>query len=494
MQALRHAFFPVFRNDDVAPDTDVAQFKAFCNIFHSNAFTQVHAVTLSGSCNVVHSYGGVATEYANFPPNCYWKNEDIRRASQPKQMEDCKELVDYLNTIEDELAFHGTAHVDFSQMSAEEQDAEFASGIERMRRLFPHKKVRLFVPPFNRVNEHTEYVAAKYGLTVMKPIGVHLEEHLQDITVFTRSEYRYHHHRFYPQSQFSFYNLSLEALKDVLCKKVALVDSLQRHKRGQFANLAHKFSRLGLRIGRKVKRTAMLLRATYTSYNFWGLPIATISHVCRASGARMASVSAYCSFEKNTFKHDFLRWVDGALPHGAAILEAGCDSGSNLFALYKRGFANITGVESDAGAALACVRLQKKMSATGIKVEAGNFLKLVTQNRFNLIFSFGFQFADSHEALTAYLDHSKSLLEKEGYVIFDVIDVAYQLKLLSITDTLKTKIMGDKATNNPAVTWKFIEIEKIATNSGYEIVMHKFYPDDQVRSVYVLKLVADILH
>ena len=55
----------------------------------------------------------MAAEYAKLPPLCYWKNEDICRASQPKQMEDCKELVDYLNTIEDELAFHGTAHDPF---------------------------------------------------------------------------------------------------------------------------------------------------------------------------------------------------------------------------------------------------------------------------------------------------------------------------------------------------------------------------------------------
>jgi len=489
VQALTKAFFPVFRNDDVAPDTDVANFKAFCNIFHSNAFTQVHAVTLSGCCNVVHDYGGMAAEYAKLPPLCYWKNEDICRASQPKQMEDCKELVDYLNTIEDELAFHGTAHVDFSQMSAEEQDAEFASGIERMRRLFPHKKVRLFVPPFNRVNEHTERVAAKHGLTVMKPTGVHFEESLANHAAFTHSEYRYHHHRFYPQSQFAFYNLSLEALKGALCKKVALADSCQSHKRGQLGNVAQKFSKIGLRIGRKVKRAAMRLCVEYTTRNFWGVPIALVDYICRKNGASAWHVYAYRHIMKRAFTFDLLCWINNNISKDSAIFEAGCGTGQNLFALDKWGFSNLAGVEIDDGACRAFAQLKKHLCSSDIIVKQGDLFAGFCDKRYGFIYSLDVLYLIPGNSLEHFLSQARESLKQSGYVAFDVIDKAFEAHpLRSFCTQDWHDDVKNKRPSEYQVTHSHKDVEGLARNCGYKIIYHKFYEEVPQRSVYILQL------
>ena len=213
---LRRLYFPLFRNDDVSPDTPMTYFRPFCDAFHAEGFTQIHAVTLFGQCNVIHKYKGMASEYPNMPPICYWNNTEIRKASANLRMEDCTELVDYLNTIPDELSFHGTAHVDFSKMSDEEQHEEFSRGLSLMRQLFSQKQVRYFTPPFNRLGQNTEKIARNYGLTTLKTDGIHFEYMTNRIRCFYPLQYRYHHFRYYPDSEFKWYNLSLENLQKCL--------------------------------------------------------------------------------------------------------------------------------------------------------------------------------------------------------------------------------------------------------------------------------------
>lgn len=488
-QALKNAFFPVFRNDDVAPDTDVASFKIFCNIFHSNGFSQIHAVTLSGFCNVEHDYGGVATEYAKLPPICYWKNEDIRRASYALQMEDCKDLVAYLNSIDDELAFHGTAHFDFSQMSEAEQDIEFTQGIERMKHLFPYKKVRFFVPPFNRVNEYTDRVAARHGLIVMRPDGVHLEERLGNIEFFTHTEYRYHHHRFYPQSRFDYYDLTLDALSNVLNKKVSLFDFETHNREGRINKFAKVILSVGRRIGRKIKHTNMYVWAEYSPQNFWGVPLATISRICRESGAPEWHVYAYRYFEKRAFTFDLLRWMVCNLPKNLAIFEAGCGTGQNLFALSKWGFANLTGIDIDPGACLACNRLQEHLGFSMITIETGELFAHIDQERYDFIFSLDVLYLIQGNAYAKFLQWSKKKLNKKGYVAFDVIDKAFEFNTLHQFCTQDWHIKDNsKRPSEYLSRYTLEEIEMLAADNGYKIVDHKFYVDRPQRSVYIMQL------
>src|SRR5262249_13787427 len=135
------------------------------------------------------------------------------------------------NSSPDEVALHGLYHTDYSTMSAEEQERDIAEGLALMHRLFPYKPVRYFIAPFNRTNASTYEVAARYGLTVLAADGVHLEEQLDQLEIQPRMWYRYHHHRFYPESKFSHFKLSIQKLDDALDKnfgsRSGSLDSLQ---------------------------------------------------------------------------------------------------------------------------------------------------------------------------------------------------------------------------------------------------------------------------
>src|SRR5579871_6344428 len=221
---LARANRPVFRNDDVSWDTDLERFRTFCAVFHKYGQTQLHGVTLHGCTNVVHVHGNAGVEYEGFDSISQLSNATIRRLSEGKAVEDRTDLIAYLNDSPDELALHGLYHTDYAAMSAEEQDRDIAEGLALMRRLFPAKRVRFFIAPFNRTNPSTYEVAARHGLEVCAAEGVHLESQIDNLVVEPRQWYRYHHHRFYPESRYAYHNLSIEKLEAALRRNFAVKD------------------------------------------------------------------------------------------------------------------------------------------------------------------------------------------------------------------------------------------------------------------------------
>jgi len=136
-------------------------------------------------------------------------------------IENRPDLIAYLNASADDVALHGLYHTDYSQMSADEQERDIGEGLATLRRLFPNKPIRYFIAPFNRTNADTFAAAARHGLTVLAEDGVHLEQQLDRLQLEPGKWYRYHHHRFYPESRFRYYTLSIDRLEAALGKALS---------------------------------------------------------------------------------------------------------------------------------------------------------------------------------------------------------------------------------------------------------------------------------
>lgn len=215
-ETLTRANRPIFRNDDVSWDTNLENFRRFCAVFHKHGRIQLHGITLRGCTNVVHLHKSAEVEYEGFASISKLSNATIRLLSEGKTIADRQDLIEFLNDSQDEIALHGLYHTDYSTMSKEEQDHDIGEGLAIMRRLFPKKHIRFFIAPFNRTNAATYQVAANHGLKVSADEGVHLEEVLNSLSIQPKQWYRYHHHRFYPESRFTYYNLSIEKLDRAL--------------------------------------------------------------------------------------------------------------------------------------------------------------------------------------------------------------------------------------------------------------------------------------
>jgi glycosyltransferase involved in cell wall biosynthesis/peptidoglycan/xylan/chitin deacetylase (PgdA/CDA1 family) len=219
VETLERARRPKFRNDDVSGDTCLKSFRRFCQIFWKYGLTQVHGVTLHGRTNALYLYKGEATEYEGFENVGRLPNALIRELSAGVSFKDRPDLIEFLAGSRDEIALHGLYHTDYSKMTADEQRHDIDTGLRALHRLFSGKLVRYFIAPFNRTNEATYEVCREYGLTVLAAdSGVHLEEQLDRLTIQPATWYRYHHHRFYPESACRFFNemLTLEGLDAAL--------------------------------------------------------------------------------------------------------------------------------------------------------------------------------------------------------------------------------------------------------------------------------------
>jgi peptidoglycan/xylan/chitin deacetylase (PgdA/CDA1 family) len=204
----------------VSADTVLERFREFCGIIHKYGITQVHGVLLRGQTNSNFVHEGASVEYPGLPTSSTWPNDMIRKLAEPIRFEVREDLINYLRDSRDEVALHGFYHTDYSAMSASEQREEIAKGLELLKKLFPDKAIRYFIAPFNRTNEHTRAISGEFGLEVLAADGVHLEErlHKNDLQIEPDVWYRYHHHRFYPESTVRYYKLSLEALDTALAR------------------------------------------------------------------------------------------------------------------------------------------------------------------------------------------------------------------------------------------------------------------------------------
>jgi hypothetical protein len=202
--------------------------------------TQVHGVVLHGNTNAYYRFGDVPAEYPGTDTLANLDNQTIRQLSAGKEFAERSDLIDFLRSSGDEIALHGLYHVDYSVMSRAEQKAELTEGVDRLRQLFPGHRIRYFIPPFNRFNADTCDLCHELGLTLLGTEGVHLEAELDTLSLESGRWYRYHHHRFYPQSAFSYYRLSPEQLEKMLQRNI----SLQPHDRGLLPSNADAWPRI----------------------------------------------------------------------------------------------------------------------------------------------------------------------------------------------------------------------------------------------------------
>jgi len=214
-EALHIARKPRWRNDDLTCDCPFDYFKKFCNIFWKYGYTQIHGVTLFGK-TIARNWGsGKPSQYEGELEISSLSNNRILELSEPYRFDNRADLIEFLNNSPDEIALHGLYHVNYSEMPPHEQRQHISEGLVLLKKIFPQKTVRYFIPPFNKVNDSLYQVCHEFSLTVSADEGIHLESVLDNLQFIDKSCYRYHHHRFYPDSTFDYYMLDLDKLEKI---------------------------------------------------------------------------------------------------------------------------------------------------------------------------------------------------------------------------------------------------------------------------------------
>ena len=210
----------MFRNDDVSYDTDTENLARFCNVLAEFGFVQTHAVTLFGRTGSKFKDGAA---YDGLGPMNKLSNEKIADLAKGEPISLNRSLVDFLrNRWQDEIALHGFYHYDYAKVTDPKLDIK--ASLDIMRNLFTNRRIKRFVAPFNSMNDNFTGSCRATGLIPVGASGVHFEDALSNglkgLNFF--ETYRYHHHRFYPDTKFTYYRLSLDLLKKFLTDAMSL--------------------------------------------------------------------------------------------------------------------------------------------------------------------------------------------------------------------------------------------------------------------------------
>ena len=382
--------FPRFRNDDVSVDTELPFFRDFCAIFHKYGFRQVHAVTLYGLCNYKHTYENSYCVYAGYPTLSCLSNAQIKELSADFCFEDNTELIQYLQEIPDEIGLHGLYHTNYAKMSFEEQQHDMSLGLEILKYLFPNKKIRYFIPPFNLRNSATYAVAAELGLTVLGDEGVHLEENLSNLTLEPGIWYRYHHHRFYPTTTFHTLDLSLEALDNALT------------------------------------RSSILPQRTLPkpSFNYEGdkdiLERSIQKHI---SENKYININTLWNNRKD--KEVALTWIYSHIHHAVSIFDLTCADGSNLLWLSQFGYTHLGGSEPDPRLRAVAADIQESVRADWNIVQCPDMNPSIIPQETGVVLALNYFSIPEVMEVDSFLGSVAEKLSNNGVLILTLVDPSF---------------------------------------------------------------------
>lgn len=437
----------IFRNDDVSFDTNLKHFKEFCEVFHKHGYVQLHAVTLYGCCNDKYVIDGIPCMYDTIKPLDIYDYESCKKVSTD-YIGDNKALIEYLNTIPDEIGLHGLIHSNYSAMSYEKQEHDIKEGLRLLHELFPNKNITTFIAPFNMTNDYTYEICKKYGLRVSALEGEHLEDMIHNNRggIQFGQLYRYHHHRFYPESTQDFYDLSIDKLDKFLGEKSS------------------------------------------TKIDWGGVDPCLVKVCVYANKAQKWYVYNHTEFYNRKHAYYVYDWACKNLNKSSKILEIACGAGGVLYYLYAKGFVNLTGYDYDINA----VNSAKEISATkgyNIHYYQDDATSPHEMEMYDFIYWVNGMYHVDGYNLEKYFNINCKFLNNNGIIAFDMVDKSFNKKLGNeYCSQDLNKPVSERRPSEYKVRYNKKEVVKIAKSYGLQLI--KYYPllkDAIPRCVYVFR-------
>lgn len=440
--------YTIFRNDDVSYDTELEYFKKFCETFHKYGYIQLHGIVLYGNTNITCVVDGVPTIYEGVTNDDYFLR-DVQLQIANTFIGDNQELVKYINEIPDEIALHGLYHSDYSRMTYEEQEEDIKKGLELLKDLFPQKEIRTFIAPFNRTNEDTYKVCQKYGLRVSAVEGEHFEDMIANGKgpIEEGQLYRFHHHRFYPSSKFTYYDLSINGLDDYL------------------------------------KRNAY----TYNTQTGNASPaLSLVSQCVKHYDAQQWYIYAFREFKERKHAYYAYDWIKNNVNTSNKILEVACGAGGMLYQLQADGFFELTGYDYDDRAISTGKQIDLTINGK-IKFYVDNAYKPVIGNSYDVIVWVNGMYHLENYSLDYFFDSHVRMLNDNGYLIFDMVDSAFNNVPQNEYCTQDWGKEGEKRPSEYLIRMSKEEVIRVAKTYNAELVKVYDVPDVIPRKVYIFK-------
>jgi len=201
--------------------------------------------------------------------------------------------------------------------------------------------------------------------------------------------------------------------------------------------------------------------------------------------AQLWYVYAYREFETRKHVYYAYEWIEKNIPKESAVLEAACGAGGMLYHLYNAGFRNLNGFDIDERAINAGRDIAQKCEMD-IRFWVADAIQCNITDIYDVVVWVNGMYHIENYSLDRFFSTFSKLVKEGGYLIFDMVDTAYNkvpLNMYSTQDWQKEE--PDRRPSEYKLRLGKDEIIEIGEKYNASLIQSYFIDDTIPRGVYI---------
>ncbi|MBQ7606915.1 MAG: class I SAM-dependent methyltransferase [Desulfovibrionaceae bacterium] len=184
-------------------------------------------------------------------------------------------------------------------------------------------------------------------------------------------------------------------------------------------------------------------------------------------------------------------WVADCTRPDECVFEPGCGSGANLLWLaQKKGFSNLRGSDISEKAVRLCKMLAAQSGVPITIIQDDSLSPAHLPSNVDTILSVNWLYHQPGASMAGFLDTHRDCLKKNGKIVCDIIDAAYNTCADNQYHSDDLKLPPSKRrTTRYLIRYSLGDMKQIAKNNGFRVLRHTRLHASIPRAVYMLERV-----
>lgn len=205
-------------------------------------------------------------------------------------------------------------------------------------------------------------------------------------------------------------------------------------------------------------------------------------------GAQPWYIYSYKEFETRKHAYYAYEWIKNNISKESAILEAACGAGGALYHLYNAGYRNLSGFDIDEKAIKAGCDIAEKCGMN-IRFQVADAIQCNIAGIYDVIIWVNGMYHIENYTLDDFFATFSKHVKPNGYLIFDMVDIAYNevpLNMYSTQDWGKPD--GERRPSEYKLRLGIKEIIECGKKYKASLIKSYYIEDVIPRGVYVFTI------
>lgn len=198
-------------------------------------------------------------------------------------------------------------------------------------------------------------------------------------------------------------------------------------------------------------------------------------------------IYAYKEFEARKHAYYAYEWIKKNIAKESAILEVACGAGGMLYYLYNAGFRNLSGFDLDDRAIKVGCDIVKECGMD-IRFWVDDAVQGNMTDIYDAIVWVNGMYHLENYSLDKFFSTFSKCVKTGGYLIFDMVDIAYNKVPLNMYSTQDWKKESERRPSEYKLRLEIQEIIEIGEKYNASLIKSYFVDDTIPRGVYIFAI------